>query len=95
VEQNKLHQRAKVHNILEMWQGSQTEQVTQKEYRTQHKQMAAVGYVSDVEEIVKPSCSLFHHDGAAAFKLLEKSPPPLALSTIACHGGRNQIMNIR
>ena len=60
---------AKVHNILEMWQGSQNLRAAQKEYRAQNKQMTVVGYISDTEEIIEAFWSLFGHDGAAAFKL--------------------------
>jgi hypothetical protein len=66
-EEKNLHQMAKVHNFLEMWQGSQTLQATQKESRDQKTQMTAVGYISDTEEIIKASWSNFHHEGVAAF----------------------------
>jgi len=79
-KQKKLHRMAKVHDFLETWQGSQNLRATQKASRTQNKQITAVGYISDTEEIVKASWSLFQHDGAAAFKLSEKSPVPPALS---------------
>jgi len=68
-EERTLHRMAKVHDFLEMWQGSQNLRATQKESHTQNKQMTAVGYISDTEEIVKSSWSLFQHDCAAAFKL--------------------------
>jgi hypothetical protein len=55
----KLHRMAKVHHFLEMWQGSQNLCPIQKESRTQNKQMTAVGYILDTEEIVKASWSLF------------------------------------
>jgi hypothetical protein len=71
---------AKVHDFLEMWQGSQNLRATQKESRAQNKQMTAVGYISDTEEIVKSSWSLCQHDGAAVLKLSERSPLPPALS---------------
>jgi hypothetical protein len=77
----KLHRISKVHDFLEMLQGSQTLPATQKESHTQNKQMTAIGYISDTEEIIKPSWSNFHHDGAAAFKLSEKLPVPPALSS--------------
>jgi hypothetical protein len=64
-EEKKLHRMAKVHYYLEMWQGRQTPQATQKESRTQNKQMTAIGYNSDTKEIVKAFWSNFHHDGAA------------------------------
>jgi hypothetical protein len=79
-QEKKLHRIAKVHDVLEMWQGSQTLRATQMESRAQTKHMTAVGYISDTEEIVKASWSNFHHDGAAAFKLSEESPVPPALS---------------
>jgi len=44
---------AKIHNFLEMWQGSQNLCAIQKESRAQNKQMTAVGYISDTEEIAK------------------------------------------
>ena len=90
-----LHQMAKVHDFLEMWQRSQNLCVTQKESRVQNKQMTAVGYISDTEEIVKASWSLFQHDGAAGFKLSERSPLPPALSTKDLPGGMTQILNVR
>jgi len=49
--------------------------------------MTAVGYISDTEEIIKASWANFHHDGAAAFKLSEKSPVPPALSVKDLPGG--------
>jgi len=94
-EERKLHRMAKVHDFLEMWQGSQNLRATQKESRAQNKQMTAVGYISDTEEIVKASWSLFQHDGAAAFKLSERSPLPPALSAKDLPGGRTQILNVR
>jgi hypothetical protein len=71
VEERKLHRLAKVHHFLWLWQGSQNLRATQKESHAQNKQMTAVGYISDTEEIVKASWSLFQHDGATAFKLPE------------------------
>jgi hypothetical protein len=86
-EEKKLLRIAKVHDILEMWQGSQTLRATQKESRAQNKQMTAIGYISDTEEIIKVSWSNVHHEGAAAFKLSEKSPVPPALSAKDFPGG--------
>ena len=91
VEEKKLHRMAKAHDVLEMWQGSQNLLATQKESRAQNKQMTAIGYISDTEEIVKASWSLFQHDGAAAFKLSEISPLPLPLSGKDLPGGLTQI----
>jgi len=93
-EERKLYRMAKVHDFLEMWQGSQNLRATQKESRAQNKQMTALGYISDTEEIVTSSWSLFQHDGAAAFKLSERSPLPPALSAKDLSGGRTQIFNV-
>jgi len=57
--------------------------------------MKAVGYISDTEEIIKASCSLFQHDGAAAFKLSERSSLPPALSAKDLPGRPTQIFNVR
>jgi len=86
---------AKVHDFLEMWQGSQNLRATQNESRAQNKQITAIGYILDTEEIVKASWSLLQHDGAAAFKLSERSPLPPALSAKNLPGGRTQILNVR
>jgi hypothetical protein len=86
-EERKLHRMAKVHDFLEMWQGSQNLRATQRESQAQNKQMTAVGYISDTEEIVKSCWSLFQHDGAAAFKLSERSPLPPALFAKDLPGG--------
>jgi len=94
-QERKLHRMAKVHTVLEMWQGSQNLCATQKESRAQNKQITAVGYILDTEEIVKSSWSLFQPDGAAAFKMSERSPLPPALSAKDLPGGRTQIFNIR
>jgi len=94
-EERKLHRMAKVLDFLEMWQGSQNLSATQKESRAGNKQMTTVGYISDTEEIVKSSWSLFQHDGAAAFNLSERSPLPPALSAKDLAGGRTQILNVR
>jgi hypothetical protein len=48
-EGKKLHRMVKVHNFLEIWQGSQNLRATQKDSCTQNKQMTAVGYISDTE----------------------------------------------
>jgi len=45
-----------------------------------------------MEEIVKAPWSPFHHDGAAAFKLSERSPLPPALSAMVVVGGRTQMV---
>ena len=86
---------AKVHNFLEMWQGSQNLRAIPKESRAQNKLMTAVGYISDTEEIIKSSWSLFQHDGEAAFKLSERSPLPPPLTAKDLPGERTQILNVR
>jgi hypothetical protein len=93
-EEKALHKMAKVHNFLEMWQGSQNLGGTQKESRAQNNQVTAVGYISDTEEIGKASWSLFQHDCEAAFKLSERSPLPPALSAKDLPGGQTQILNV-
>jgi hypothetical protein len=62
-----LQRLAKVHDFLEMWQGSQNLRSTQKESRSKHKLMAAIGYDFNTEEITKVSWLLFHPDDAAVF----------------------------
>jgi hypothetical protein len=87
VEQKQLHRMAKVHHLLEMWQGSQNLCATQKESRAQNKKITAVGFISDAEEIVTASWSLFQHVGAAAFTLSERTPLPPALTAKDLPGG--------
>jgi len=94
-EKRKLHRIAKVHDFLEMWQGSQNLCATQKETRAQDKQMTTIGYISDTEEIIKASWLLFQHDGVAAFKMSQRSPLPPALSAKDLPGGQTQIINVR
>ena len=94
VEERKLHRLAKVHNSLEMWQGSQYLHATQKKSHAQNKQMTAVGYISDTEEIIKASFANFQPDGTAAFKFSERSPLPPALSAKDLPGGRTQVSNM-
>jgi len=93
-EERKLHRMAKVHDSLEMWQGRQNLRATQMESRAHTKQMRAVGYILDTKEIIKAFWSLFQHDGAAAFKLSERSPLPPAFSGKDIPGGRTQILNV-
>jgi hypothetical protein len=61
-EERKFHRMAKVHDFLVMWQGSQNLHAPQKESRSQNKQMTAVGYILDTQEIIKASWSNFQHD---------------------------------
>jgi hypothetical protein len=85
---------AKVHDFVEMWQGSQTLRATQKESRTKNKPMTAIGYISDTKVIVKASSSDFYHEGAAAFKLSEKSPVPPAFSAKNLPGGQTEVLSV-
>jgi len=77
-----------------MWQGSQNVHATQKECHTQNKQMTAVGYILDTEEIVNASWSLSQNDGAAAFQLLERSPLPAPLCVKDLPAERTEIFNV-
>jgi hypothetical protein len=61
-EERTLHRMAKVHNFLEIWQGSQTLHTSQKERQAQNTQRTAMGYISDTEESGKASWSLFQHE---------------------------------
>jgi len=65
------------------------------EPRVQNKEMTAVGYISDIEEIVNASWSLFQQHGVAAFKLSERCPLPPAWSAKNLPGGRTLILNFR
>jgi len=56
--------------------------------------MTAVRYILDTEEIVKATWSLFQHDGAAAFKLSERSRLPWDLSAKDLLGGHTQILKV-
>jgi len=94
-EQMKWHRMAMVHDFLEMWQGRQNLQATQKESCAQNEWMTAVGHISDTEEIVRASWSHSRHDDAAAFKLSELSPVPTVLSAKDLFGGWTQLMNGR
>jgi len=86
---------AMVHDPLEMWQGSQNLHATQKESRAQNKKMTAVGSISDAEEIVSASWSLFQLDGAAASELSGRSPLPPPLPAKDLPGDQTQILNVR
>jgi hypothetical protein len=92
-EERTLHRMTKVYDILEIWQGGQNIHATHKESCAQTKQMTAVGYILNMEQIVKASWLLFQQDGPAAFKLSESSPLPPALSAKNLPGGRSQIVN--
>ena len=57
--------------------------------------MTAVGYLSDIEEIIPASWSNCLHDGAAAFKLSKRSLLPPTLCAKDLPGGQTQISNVR
>jgi hypothetical protein len=94
VEERKLHRMAKLHDFLEMWQGSQNLLATQKESHAQNIQLTTVGYILDPEEIVQASWSLFKHDGSAVFKLSDRSPLPPALLAKDLPRGWTQNWNV-
>jgi len=79
-EEWKLDRMAKVHDIAELWLGSHKRPDTQMESRVHNKQMTAVGYISDTEEVFKALWSLFQYEDVTAFKLSERSPLPPPLS---------------
>jgi len=95
VEQTTLHRMADVHDLWGMWQGSHKLCATQKESRALNKQMTAMGYISDMEGIVKALWSVFQHDGAVAFQSSEWSPSTWPLSAKNLAGGWTQIINVR
>jgi hypothetical protein len=79
VEVTIQHTMAKVHDVLDVCQGSPNLRMTQKVVHAPKKPMPAVGYISDTQEIINASWSDFLHDGAAALKLKERSPVPQCL----------------
>jgi len=93
-EQKTLHRMAKVHDMLEMWQGSRNLRATQIESRAQTQQMTAVGLIANTEEFGNASWSNFEQDGMAAFKLSERSPGPPALSANDLPGGWTKVMDV-
>ena len=94
VEERTFPRMAKVHNFLEMWQGSQNPPATQKESQGRNRQKTAVRYISDTEQIVKASWTLFQHDGGATFKLSERASWPPALSAKDLPGDRTRRLNV-
>jgi len=85
---------AMVHNCLEMWQGCQNLRATKKESYAQNRQIIAIGYFSDTEMIIKAASLKFQHNGAAAFKLSERSPLQPALSAKNVPGGQTKVLNV-
>jgi hypothetical protein len=57
--------------------------------------VTARGYISQTDETVQASWSLFQYNGAAAFTLSERSPLPPLLSGKDLRGGQTQILNVR
>jgi len=90
-----FHRMAKVHDFLEMSPGSQNLCANKKDSHGHHTQKSIVWYMSDTEEMVKGSWSLFQPDCAAAFKLSETSAVPPALSAKNLPEGGTQIINVR
>jgi len=90
-----LHRITEVHNFLEIWHGSQNVPATQKQSRSQNKQMIAIEYISDTEDMIEASWSNIQHDGAAAFKLSERSPLPPSLSPKDHFGGQTHELILR
>jgi len=80
--------------LLEMQQGCLNLHATLMESRTQTKRMTVIGYISDTEDIIKPSWSDLEHDGAAAFELAERSPLPLAVYAKDHTGGESHVLDI-
>ena len=56
--------------------------------------MTDMGYISDMEDIVKALWSLLQHDGVAAFILSEGYPLPPPVSAKDLLGGRTQVLNV-
>jgi len=92
-EERKLHRSAKVHNILEMWQGSTNLCATQKECYAKYKQLTAIEYISDTDVILNASWSNFEYDGVTACKLSERSPLPPVLSVKDLPWGQTEVLN--
>jgi len=86
---------AKVHDCLEMWQGSQNLCATQKESCTENELMNVVRYITGTQEIIKATWSRFEHDGVAALKSLVSSPLPPALSAKNLPAEQTKVFNVR
>jgi hypothetical protein len=78
-----------------MEQGSETLHARKNESHPQNKQMTAVKYSRDTDEVMKASSSNIHRDGAAAFKLQERQPLPPAESANDLPGGQTKVLNVR
>jgi hypothetical protein len=93
VEDKKLNRLAKVHDFLDMRDGSQKLRHMQRAARAQNSKMTAIGYISDTEETVDEGWSSINHDGVTAFKAIERSNCglPASLPRIKLPKGRTQI----
>ena len=83
-----------VHDCVKMAQGSENLHARKNESHHQNKQMTAIRYIPDTDEIMKASLSNIHHDGAAAFKLQETLPLPPAVSANDLPGGQTKVLNV-
>jgi len=93
-EATKLHRMANIHDVLERWQRRQTLRGILQISHAQNHHVTVRGYISDPDENVKASWSNIYHDGAAAFKLSEKSPVPPAWSAKDLPAGRTKVLNV-
>jgi len=89
-----LQRMGKVHDILEMWQGSQNLGLTHKQSCAQNNHFTATGYISNTEEIVKENWSKLQHDNVAVCKLSKTVPVPPALSAKDLCVGRTEVINV-
>jgi hypothetical protein len=94
VEERKLHKMATVDHILVMWHCSQNLHATQQDSRTQIMQLSAIGYISDIGDISKASCSNLEHHRAATFTLSKRSTLPPAVSATDLPGGRIPVLTV-
>src|ERR1700749_1030580 len=92
----KLHRMAKVHDFLDMWDGSQKLRRMQQEARAQNSEMTAMGYISDTDEMVDAGWESFKHDGATAFKVIEQnSGLPTSLPHSELLHGKTKVLKVR
>lgn len=94
-EEKKLHRMVKIHDFMELWQGSLKLRRMQKDARAQNKSMTAIGYISDTEETEDMSSSSFHHDGSQAFITSGQRSLPPALSKDDLLDGENKVLYIK
>jgi len=94
VMERQLHRMAKVHDILEIWEGTQNLRAIPKKSHTENNQIQTIGYISDSKEIVKGSWAHCQHDGAASSQLMDTSHLPPALSQKHLPGGQTEVVNV-